>query len=112
MKEEKAPRQIFGYKEWRETAGKRAKLRAGGDDNADSIEKQAEEGEEWFVRAMGGGRTMRSVPAAKVVPDDDHDVGGAASAAGASAGDGPVAVGKRQRSIKKKKRRKKDDSDK
>ena len=107
IKEEKAPRQIFGYKEWRETAGKRAKLRAGeAEERVDSIEKQAEDGEEWFVQAMGG-RTTRSVPAAKVVPDDGDPV----SAAGASAGDdGAVATGKRHsRSMKKKKKRKKDD---
>ena len=52
IKQAKASPKILGYKEWRETAGKRAKLRAGEvEERVDSIETQAEDGEEWFLRA-------------------------------------------------------------
>ena len=106
IKQAKAPPKILGYKEWRETAGKRAKLRAGEvEERVDSIETQAEDGEEWFVRAMGGGRSTRSVPAAKVVPDDVTDIGDAMLGTSVDA----VKKGKRQRSMKKKKKRKKED---
>ena len=91
----------------RAAAGKRAKLRAGEvEERVDSIETQAEDGEEWFLRAMGGGRSTRNVPATKVIPDDGSDIGGD-DMLGSSVDS--VKTGKRQRSMKKKKRRKKDD---
>ena len=63
---------LLGYAEWRESAARRAKQRAGtvtptAENSDDELEKHADE--EWFVQAMGGGGTRDPRRAGQIKKD-------------------------------------------